>query len=487
MIRAQGRCWGWGVHDLLIKGGQVVTPQGVVDADVGLAGGRIAAIGTGFTGARVIDAGGRMVMPGGVDPHAHVEQRSGMGLMNADSFATAHAAAALGGTTSVVSFAAQAKGEALADTVADYADRAARGARVDHAFHITVSDPGAPRFAADLGNLIAAGHRSLKLFTTYAIGLSDREIAGVMGLVRGQGALVCVHAENDGLLGWMRDALVARGLTRPLHHAVSHPRMAELEAVERLCRFAEFFGQPVMIFHVTTAEAAEAVRRAKARGAPVHAETCPHYLFQTAEVLDRAGMEGAAWMCSPPQRRAKDQAALWEALADGTLDLISSDHAPYRMDATGKFLAGVAPPFPGIANGMPGLQQRLPLLFDAMVSGGRGGAEAFARLTAEAPARLHALPGKGRIEVGADADLVLWNPAAEMVFGAADMADATGYNPWAGRRVKGLPETVISRGEVIVDRGTLTAPPGRGRWIARPPFASAPCAPELAFLEGPQP
>lgn len=471
------------MHDLVIRGGQVVLPDGVVDADVAIAGGRIAAIGPGLAGNRVIAAAGRYVMPGGVDPHAHIEQRSGMGLMNADTFETAHAAAALGGTTTVISFAAQAKAEPLAQMVADYAARAARGARVDHAFHLTISDPEAPGFAADLLSLVGAGHRSLKLFTTYAIGLADRQIAGVLGLLRGQGALVCVHPENDGLLGWMKEALVARGLTRPLHHAVSHPRMAEVEAVERLCRFAEFFGQPVMIFHVTCAEAADTVRRAKARGAPIQAETCPHYLFQTAEVLDRPRMEGAAWMCSPPQREAADHGALWAALADGTLDLVSSDHAPYRMDATGKFAAGADAAFPSIANGMPGLQQRLPLMFDAMVSGGRGGPEAFARLTAEAPARAHGLPGKGRIATGADADITIWNPEAEVEFGTDDMADGAGYNPWAGRLVRGWPETVISRGEVIVERGVLNAPPGRGRWVQRPRFAGAPGAPELAWME----
>ena len=469
--------------DLAIRGGLVVTPSAVLATDIGISQGRIAVIGPCADALNEIDAGGRMVMPGGVDPHAHVEQVSGMGLMNADTFESATAAAALGGTTTVISFAAQARGEALRDTVAAYAARAARGARIDHAFHITITDLSVPGFADDLRALIAAGHRSVKLFTTYAIGLTDRQIAEVMGVVRGQGALVCVHAENDGLLGWTKDALLAAGLDRPLHHAVAHPRLAELDAVERMCRFAEFFGQPVMVFHVTTAESAEAVGRARARGVPVTAETCPHYLFQTAEVLDRPGIEGAKWVCSPPQRRPEDQAALWQALEAGVIDLVSSDHAPYRFDATGKLAAGPLPPFPSLANGMPGLQQRLPLMFDAMVTNRRGGPVAFARLTAGRAAEVYGLPAKGAIEVGRDADLVLWDPARRVTYRADDMADGAGYNPWEGVTVTGWPETVLSRGEVIVDKGQLVAPPGRGRWLWRSPVPGAEPAAEVQYLE----
>ncbi len=471
------------VVDLVIRGGLVVTPSGVLATDIGILAGRIAVIGPCADARRVIDAGGLMVMPGGIDPHAHVEQMSGMGLMNADTFETATAAAALGGTTTVISFAAQARGQRLCDTVAAYAARAARGARIDHAFHLTLTDLAVEGFRGDLSALIAAGHRSLKLFTTYAIGLTDRQIADVMGMVRGQGALVCVHAENDGLLGWTRDALLSAGLDRPLHHAVAHPRLAELDAVERMCRYAEFFGQPVMIFHVTTAEAADAVRRARARRVPVTAETCPHYLFQTADILDRPGIEGAKWVCSPPQRGVADQAALWAALQDGVIDLISSDHAPYRFDVTGKLAAGPVPPFAAIANGMPGLQQRLPLMFDAMVTHGRGGPVAFARAVAGRASEVYGLPGKGTIEVGRDADLVLWDPARRVTFGADDMADGAGYNPWAGVTVTGWPETVLSRGEVIVDRGTLTGAPGRGRWLSRPAVPGGVPADEVRYLE----
>ena len=290
------------MHDLIIRGGRIVTATGQFDADLAISDGRVAAIGTGFDGRESVDAGGCLVMPGGVDPHCHIEQMSGMGVMNADTFETATRSAAMGGTTSVISFAAQAKGQRLADTMADYAPRAAHGAMVDHAFHISVSDTQAPEFSRDLGDLVAAGHRSIKVFTTYAIKLDDRGIVDVLAQARQHGALVCVHAENDGLIGWTKEALVAGGDVAPRFHALSHPRLAEVEAVERLCRFAEFFGTPVMLFHISVAESLDAIRRARGRGVPVWAETCPHYLFMTADVLDRPGIEGAKWMCSPPQR-----------------------------------------------------------------------------------------------------------------------------------------------------------------------------------------
>ena len=452
--------------DTVVRGGRVVTPSEVIEADIAIGGGRILDIGAGLgQGQREIDARGRLVMPGGVDPHAHIEQMSGMGLMNADTFETATRSAALGGTTSVISFAAQAAGQPLAEAVSDYAARAARGAAIDHAFHLTPSDLSVAGFEDDLGRAIASGHRSIKLFTTYNIGLEDAEILRVMSIARAHGALVCVHAENEAIIAHARAALLAAGRTTPRDHARSRPREAEIEAVARILRFAEYLDQPTMIFHVSTSEAAEEIRAARARGAPVFAETCPHYLFMTEEILDRP--HGAKWMCSPPQRTETDQQALWEALSDGALDLVSSDHAPYRYDETGKLKAGPDAPFPQIANGLPGLETRLPLMFDAMVSRGQGGPVAFARLTADAPARIYGLKSKGRIAPGMDADLVLWDPDRSLTYGADDLHDNVGYNPWEGVSVTGWPETVLLRGEVIAEHGEFTGQEGSGRWLSR--------------------
>jgi dihydropyrimidinase len=454
-------------YDLVIRGGRVVTGNTVVKADIAVAQGRIAALGSGFDAAEVVDATGFLVTPGGVDPHCHIEQMSGMGLMNADSFETATRSAAMGGTTSLISFAAQARGQPLAEAVSDYAGRAARGAAVDHAFHLLIADPGAPGFDHDLRALIAAGHRSVKLFTTYNIGLDDAGILHVLRIAGEAGALTCIHAENDAIIADARARLLAEGRTRPVDHAASRPRAAEIEAVARMCRLAEVADAPVMIFHVSTAEAVAEIAAARARGAPVWAETCPHYLFQSEAVLDKPGVEGAKWMCSPPQRTVADQDALWAGLAAGHLQIVSSDHAPYRFDETGKFANGPDAPFPAIANGMPGLEVRQPLMFDAMASRGRMGAAGFARLTCDAPATLYGLPGKGRIAPGFDADLVLWDTDRTVTYGADDLHDNVGYNPWQGTSVTGWPVATYLRGEAVMREGDYLGRPGAGRWLPR--------------------
>ncbi len=465
--------------DLVIRGGKIVTPQGVVMGDIGLRSGQIAEI-AGTLGAAIedVDAHGKYVMPGGIDPHAHIEQMSGMGVMNADTFETATRSAAMGGTTSVISFAAQAKGEKLADTVADYTARAQRGAMIDYAFHMTVTDTDVPEFETDLGALIDAGNRSIKVFTTYNIQLSDAQILSVMSNARAHGALVCVHAETDAIIAQAKSALIAAGKTAPHFHAASHPRMAEIEAVERICRFAEYLGQPVMLFHISTKQGAAAVAAARKRGAPVWAETCPHYLFMTEDILHQPGLEGGKWMCSPPQRQPADQDALWAALQSGDLQIVSSDHAPYRFDASGKLSAGPDAGFHEIANGLPGLETRLPLMFDAMVSQKMGGPETFARLTSTAAAEIYGLPNKGALAPGMDADITLWDPDMTRTYGANDLHDNVGYNPWEGRTIKGWPTDVWLRGTRIVHEGAFIAIPGTGRKIDRPALAVSPTQPQ---------
>lgn len=452
--------------DLILRGGRVLTSTGDGVADIGVSDGRVTCVGSISEPARrEFDCRGKVVSPGGVDVHCHIEQMSGMGLMNADTFETATRSAAMGGTTSVVSFAAQARGQRLSEAMADYSARAKCGAAADYGFHIIVSDFEVPNAAEDLRDLIRAGHRSIKIFTTYNIKLDDRAICEVLSIAKDEGALVCVHAENDGLIGWTKDRLLAGGKTRPRHHALSHPRLAEIEAVGRLIAFAEFFATPVMLFHISTAEGVAAVRAAKARGVPVWAETCPHYLFMDETVLDRPGSEGAKWMCSPPQRSRADQEALWGGLADGTLSLVSSDHAPYRYDDTGKLSAGPDASFAQMANGLPGLEVRMPLMFDAMVSGDKRGGCDFVRLCCSEPARVHGLAGKGDIAPGCDADLVVWDPERRVTFGADDLNDNVGYNPWEGRTVTGWPEAVFLRGASVVEDGGFVG--GQGRWLKR--------------------
>lgn len=452
--------------DIIIRGGRTVTDKGEALADIGIRDGTITAIDAGLPGSAEteVDASGKFVLPGGVDSHCHIEQVSGAGLLNADTFETATRSAAMGGTTTVVSFAAQHPGHRMRQVVSDYAALARKGAMIDHAFHMIVAETGNNNLTDDIPALIAAGHRSIKIFTTYAkVRQDDKSILDILATAKREGALVCIHAENDGLIGHMTERLLAEGKTAPRYHALSHPREAEIEAIDRMCRFAEFTGARIMIFHVSTREGADIVRRAQARGVNVSAETCPHYLFMTHEVLERA--DPARFMCSPPQRMPDDQTALWDAMSDGTIALVTSDHAPYRMDETGKFAHGVDAPFNKIANGMPGLETRLPLMFDAMVSKGKLGVEAFVNLTSTAPARAFGLTSKGRIAIGFDADITIWDPERSHTYGGNDLHDNVGYNPYEGVNVCGWPLQVFLRGTCIVDHGRLLATPGQGNWL----------------------
>ena len=454
-------------YDLIIRNGTIGTSQGVAQTDLAILGGKIAKIGSDIakTGPE-IDASGLLVLPGGVDSHCHIEQLSGAGLINADTFETATRSAAFGGTTTTISFAAQHPGMRLRDTVSDYAKLAAKGAIIDHAFHSIVADTSGENLSEDLPALIAQGHRSIKIFTTYdKVRLADEAILDTLSTARDHGALVCFHAENDGLIRWATKRLLAAGKAAPKHHPASHPRLAEVEAISRMCYLSQAVDQPIMIFHVSTVEGLQVLRDARARGVQVVAETCPHYLLMGPELLDQPGTAGAAFMCSPPQRDAADRAALWAALKAGDLQAVTSDHAPYRMDETGKFANGTDAPFNRIANGMPGLETRLPLMFDAMINQQGMAVADFVRLTATNPARIFGLSGKGDIAPGMDADIAIWDPKARRSFAANDLHDNCGYNPFAGQTVTGWPVTVLSRGEVVVDRGTITAQPGRGKRI----------------------
>jgi dihydropyrimidinase len=457
-------------YDLVIRGGTVATATDTFEADVGIAGETIVALGCGLgEGRREIDARGKLVLPGGVDSHAHIEQLSASGLMNADSFESATVAAAFGGTTTVISFAAQHVGMRLKSVVEEYHNLAKRGAVIDYAFHMIIADPTEVTLHDDLPELVRAGHSSIKLFMTYdRLKVDDEQLLDVLEAARKNRALVMVHAENHGMISWMSKRLLAGGNTAPKFHAVSHPRASEAEAFNRLIACAALVDQPIMIYHVSTAEGAAVIRRARGDGLKVFAETCPQYLFMTKADLDKPALEGAKWMCSPPAREHSDQEALWQALDLGDLQVISSDHAPYAFDDSGKLAAGTGAHFKQIANGLPGLEARLPLLFEAMVSKGRFDVNRFVAWTATEPARIYGLhPRKGTIAIGADADIAVWDAQKTVTFSDAAVRDRTGYTPWAGRTVKGWPVSVLRRGEVIVDDGRLAASPGSGRFLPR--------------------
>jgi dihydropyrimidinase len=340
---------------------------------------------------------------------------------------------------------------------------------VDYAFHMILADPREEVLEKEVPPLVKAGHASLKVFMTYdRLKVDDEQLLNVLQSARDNHAMVCVHAENHGMISWMGKRLVKHGYTAPKFHAISHPRVCEPEAFTRLIACAALVDQPIMIFHVSTREGTEVIRKARGEGLKIFAETCPQYLFMTKHDLDKPGLEGGKWMFSPPARDAHDQEALWQALALGDLQVISSDHAPYAFDKSGKLMGGKKSTFKQIPNGMPGLEARLPVVFDEMVSNGRFDVTKFVAWTSTNPAKIYGLyPKKGTLAIGSDADIAIWDPKKSVTFSDKTVKDRAGYTPWKGRTVKGWPTTVLLRGEVLVADDELKAKPGSGQFLAR--------------------
>lgn len=456
--------------DLVIRNGTVATASDVFAADIGVAGGRIAALARGLgPGAREIDAAGRLVQPGGLDRHTHIEEPRGGPTAYADTFESGSASAAVGGTTTVIGFARQPKGGSIAQGVAEHLERATRS-RIDYAFHMILTDPRPEVLEGELPPLVEQGHRSLKIFLTYdGTRISDAEALRVMAAARRLGALLCIHAENHELIAFYTEALLATGHTAPRHHAWAKPMIVERECVHRVCAMAEALDVPIQVFHVSGGEAAAEIARAQARGLKVWGETCTQYLVLTADDLDKPGFEGAKALCSPAPRSRADQAALWEAIRLGTLGNVTSDHAPTRYDGPdGKTAVGLDAPFTEIPNGVPGLAARMPILFSEGVAKGRITLPQFVAITATNAAKLFGLhPRKGTIAVGADADLAVWDPGRKVTITHALLQDANDHTPYEGLEVTGWPETTRVRGVPVAEGGRVVAPPGHGQWLPR--------------------
>lgn len=456
--------------DTVIHSGQIATADFVFDGDIGIREGRIAAVAEKLSGGtRRIDAGGRIVMPGGIEGHAHIAQESATGLMTADDYYSGSVSAAFGGNSCIIPFAAQHRGQSIDHVIETYDARAARSV-LDYSYHLIVSDPTDEVLAEQLPRAFQRGITSFKVFTTYdALVLPDAAMLEILSVARAHGAITMVHAENDGMVKWMNKQLAARGLVAPKYHPISRPELAEEEAINRMIALAKLADAPLFIVHVSTAGGAEIVRREKAAGTKLFAETCPQYLSLTRDDLDRSGMEGAKFICSPPLRDAATQEALWAHARMGTFESVSSDHAPYRFDATGKFVNGAEVAYPKIANGMPGIAARLPYLFSAGVIAGRITLEQFVALSSTNAAKTFGCTTKGRIAPGMDADIAIWNPEVEGTLRLADQHDNMDYTPFEGMQVTGAPEIVLSRGESIVEHGVLKAEEGRGRFVRRAP------------------
>lgn len=458
------------VFDLVIRGGTVATASDMFRADIGVRDGRIVALAEHLEGAAdVIDATGKLVLPGGIEAHCHIAQESSMGLMSADDYRTGSISAAFGGNSCFVPFAAQQKGQSIADTLRTYDERAEGQSVIDYSYHLIVSDPTEQVLAKDLPAAFARGVTSFKVFMTYdLIKVDDAQFLDILSVAKRHGALTMVHAENNEMIKWISERLLDAGHREPRYHAVSHPVLAEEEAINRAITLARFVDAPLLIVHVSTPGGAALVRNARQSGAKIFGETCPQYLFLTRDDLDRPGKEGAKFICSPPLRDQATQDALWQHVQTGTFSLVSSDHAPYRFDETGKFHAGTDADFRKIANGMPGIEMRLPLMFSEGVQKGRITLNQFVALSATNAAKIYGMhPKKGTIAIGSDADIAIWDP--NEVRTAGTMHDNMDYNPFEGLAIKGWPVTVLNRGRRIVDKGTLCARPGDGRFIARQP------------------
>ena len=456
--------------DLTLHNCRIITAESDYISDIGIADGVIQAIGRKLpVGKRAIDASGHLVMPGGIDSHCHIEQLSSMGVMCADDWYSASVSAAYGGNTTIMPFAAQHRGQRLRDVVEQYEDSAAAKSVIDYSYHLIISDPTPQTLNEDLPDLIRSGITSFKVFMTYdRLKLDDKQLLDVFAIAAREGALPMVHAENNDVIAWIARHLLAAGYVAPKYHAVSHDPIAETEATQRAIRLAQVLEVPVLIVHVSTRGGMQAIHAARTLGAPVYGETCPHYLLLTADDIDIPGVEGAKFCCSPPPRDQASQQALWQALQSGTLTLLSSDHAPYRYDETGKLPAGNATTFKQIANGLPGLEVRMPLLFSEGVNTGRLTLQQFVALTSTNHAQMYGMyPRKGALNVGSDADIAIWDPNKTVTLRAADLHDQVGYTPYEGRTVTGWPVTVINRGAIIIDNGKLCAERGRGEFIAR--------------------
>jgi dihydropyrimidinase len=457
--------------DVLIRGGTVITADGRRRADVLCSGERIAAVGEGLdepAGAEVIDAGGCFVLPGGVDPHTHMQLPT-MGTVVADDFLSGTAAAAAGGTTTILDFACPDRGEPPLEALARWQGWASRAA-VDYGLHMTVSWWG-ERFALEMEQLVQdRGVTSFKFFTAYKgrMQLPDEHL--IQGFVRCRelGALPQVHAENGDLIDHLQRKLVAEGVTGPLGHALSRPPACEGEATLRCITIAEVVCVPLYVVHVSAAEAAEAIGRARRRGIRIVGETLPNFLFIDDSVYRSPDFDFAAGhVMSPPYRPREHQAALWEALAEGALSTTGTDHCCFTVEqkraGRGDFLA--------IPNGCGGVEQRMEALWHLGVNAGRITPERFVALTSTGAARaFHLWPRKGSLEIGADADLAILDPARSRRLSASTQHQRTDFSVWEGLEVRGAVVHTLARGRHVWKDGDLRAEAGAGRFLARKPF-----------------
>jgi len=452
----------------LIQNGTVVTARETFPADVFVEGERIREVRPAIprqAADRVIDAAGLFVIPGGIDAHTHLDMPFG-GSTSSDDFETGTRAAAFGGTTTIVDFAIQPRGTRMRDALDTWWKKAQGRAVIDYGLHMIVTDLGVAGLE-DMDEMVREGVASFKLFMAYpnVLMVDDATIFRALSQTAKNGALICMHAENGSVIDVIIARALAEGKTAPVYHALTRPPRAEAEAVHRAIAMAEIAGAPVYIVHLSSEDALNQVREARDRGVPAFAETCPQYLLLSIEELERPGFEGAKYVFTPPLRPKEHLPKLWDGLKHDHLQVVSTDHCPFCF-ADQKVLG--KDDFTKIPNGGPGIENRLQLIYHHGVNSGKLSLNRFVELTSTTPARLFGMyPKKGEIAAGSDADLVLWDPHAEHTISAQTHHMRVDYSMFEGFQVRGNARTVMSRGEVIVDRGRFLARPGRGEYLKR--------------------
>ena len=451
----------------LIRNGHIFTAVDNYTADILVDDGKIKAIGTDLTAEpeRIIDASGKYVIPGGIDPHTHLEFPFA-GTVSSDDFRTGTIAAAFGGTTSIVDFAVQSRGHALSEALEEWQQKAEGKAAIDYGFHLIILDLPDSRIP-ELDDLVRAGVTSFKMFMAYpgAVMVDDGTIFKAMVRSADNGSMVCLHAEHGEVIDVLVREALAKGHTEPRFHALTRPPTTEAEATHRAIRMAEVAGAPVYFVHLSCSEALLEVQSARATRNYVYAETCPQYLTLDNSMYDQEGFEGAKYVLTPPLRDQWHQEELWKGLRRNDLQVVSTDHCAFRFSDQ-KTLG--RNDFSKIPNGGPGIENRLSLLYTNGVVPGMLTMNRMVQIFSTSPAQLFGLfPRKGTIAAGSDADIVIFDPDEESVITADTHHMNIDYNLYEGMRVKGVPEVVLSNGKVVVDHGQYTGTPGDGRFLKR--------------------
>jgi len=458
--------------DTIITNGRVVTASDTYASDVAIGNGRIVAIGQNLppeNASRIIDAAGKYVLPGGIDVHTHLDMPFG-GTTSSDDFETGTRAAAFGGTTTLIDFAIQYKGQTLRTAFDTWMQKASAKAVCDYAFHCIITELADAQLD-EMNALVREGVTSFKLFMAYpgVFMLDDGSIFKALRTTATNGGLVCMHAENGNAIDVMVQQALAEGKKAPKYHALTRPTTAEAEATSRAIALAEMAGAPVYIVHLSCNDALEKVREARDRGLPVYAETCPQYLYLSIENFDVPDFEGAKYVFTPPLREKWHQEKLWNGLKTDHLQVVSTDHCPFCFKEQKELGRN---DFTKIPNGGPGVEHRMSLIYSGGVAAGRFSVNRFVELVSTTPAKLFGLyPRKGTIAVGSDADLVIFDPNRRHTISAKTHHMRVDYSMFEGIEVMGMPVTVLSRGRVVVESDKFLGRAGTGEFVKRSTYS----------------